>query len=180
MSLERELSKHIAKAINKTAKAMLREQVKAIKAEVDIPTKQIRKMVKATRATPSNLQASLSAISTHISIKHFKKSLLREGKKVIGVNVKPKKGSVIQLKGHFIAKSKTTGGEFIAIRENSKHPLNAEFSYKPSKKAYQGFGKDPQRLMYPVSKRPFDEVTKEISEPLQKRVREVFLQNLEL
>ncbi|PAF49204.1 hypothetical protein BKH41_03740 [Helicobacter sp. 12S02232-10] len=180
-NLNKALSRHLSKAINKTASKIAREQAKLIKKEMDIELKKIRKMIFYKKANPNNLKVSLRAMDTHISIKHFKKTNVMNGKKIIGVNVKPKagKGNVF-LKGHFIAKSKTTGGEFIAIRGNSKHEQSPLFTYKPSKKSYPNFKGEEQKLYYPLSLNSFSKVAKSQAKELENKVREEFLKNLEL
>lgn len=178
MSLEQDLAKHIQKAMNTTISKIAKEQAKAIKEEFDIPLKKIKSMSRIKKASIYNLNAKIMSLDTEISIKHFKKSPIKQGKKVIGVNVKLNKNAKIALLGHFIAKNRDKGGEFIAIREDSKHMRNPSFHYQASRKSYGGFNKS-SKLYYPLSSKTFAQVAKSQSQSLLPKVKEMFNRELE-
>lgn len=176
MSLEKDLSKHIQKALNRTISKISKEQAKAIKEEYDLPIKKIRSMSRIKKASMHNLKAQILSLDTRISIKHFKKTPLIEGKKIVGVNVKLSKGNSIALKGHFIAKNRN-GGEFIALRENSTHQKSPRFEYQKSNKVYKSYNGN-SRLLYPTTTKSFSKIAKEKSEGLLKKANEIFMQEL--
>lgn len=178
MSSQMQLAKHIQKAINRTISKLATEQAKLIKQEFDIPMKKIRAMSRIKKASINRLNASILSLDTSVSLKHFKKSPVMQGKKVVGVNVKLNKGTKVQLKGHFIAKNKSTQGEFIAIGENSKHAQSPLFHYKASKKSYPSY-QGSQKLYYPLSAKPFSIIAKEQSATLAPKIKEMFSKELE-
>lgn len=177
VSLEQDLAKHIQKALNKTISKISTEQAKAIKEEFDLPLKKIKAMSRVKKASTNKLNAQILSLDTPLSLKHFKKSPLKEGKKVVGVNVKLNKNKKILLKGYFVAKNKDKGGEFIAIRENSKHSRNADFIHKASNKSYGGGS--GAKLYYPLSSKSFSNVAKEKSEALLKKAKDIFMMELD-
>ncbi|PAF52961.1 hypothetical protein BKH42_08465 [Helicobacter sp. 13S00482-2] len=179
MNLEKELSKAIAKNLNKTIAILSKEQSKMVKEELDISLNKIKKMSRVKKATPYNLQASIITLDSPLSIKHFKKSNHKQGKKIIGVKLKLNKNTQVLLKGHFIARNKDRGGEFVAIRENSKEGKNANFNYKASAKTYPSYS-GYTKLLYPLSKKSILQVAKSKSEALHKRAKEIFSKELEL
>ncbi|MDO7253900.1 hypothetical protein [Helicobacter cappadocius] len=177
-NLEQDLSKHIQKALNKTINKIQKEQAKIIKEEMDLPLAKIKKMSRVKKAQMNNLKASIMSLDTLVSLKHFKKSPVKSGKKIIGINVKLNKSTKVFLKGHFIAKNKDKGGEFIAIRENSKHSRNPNFNYKASRKSYAGFN-GSSKLYYPMSSKSFAEIAKEQTNKLMPKAKEMFLKELD-
>lgn len=177
-SLEQDLSKYIQKALNRAISKMSKEQAKAIREEMDLPLAKIKKMSYVKKASINNLKASILSLDTSISMKYFKKSPLKEGKKIVGVNLKLNKNKNVFLKGYFIAKSKDKGGEFIAIREDSKHSRNPLFLHKASRKSYEGFSKS-SKIYYPLSSKSFSTIAKEKSDTLVGKAREIFIKELD-
>ncbi|PAF50863.1 hypothetical protein [Helicobacter sp. 13S00477-4] len=178
MSLEKDLSKHIQKSLNKAIIKVAKEQAKAIREGFDLPDKKIKSLTMIKKASLYNLKASILGFSGRVSIKHFKKSKVMQGRKIIGVNVKLNQSSKVFLNGHFIAKNRDKQGEFIAIRENSKHMKNPNFEYKKSSKAYASFS-GTQKLLYPLSSKPFCQIAKEKSQSLMPKVKEIFMKELD-
>lgn len=178
MSLEQDLAKHIQKAMNRTISKIATEQAKAIKEEFDISLKKIKAMSRIKKASIYNLNAKIMSLDTEVSIKHFKKSPIKQGKKIIGVNVKLNKNTKIALLGHFIAKNRDKGGEFIGIREDSKHMRNPNFHYQSSRKSYGGFNKS-SKLYYPLSSKTFAQVAKSQNQSLLPKIAEIFNKELE-
>lgn len=176
--LEQDLTKHIFKALNRTISKISKEQAKVIKEEFDLPLKKIKSMSRIKKASMNNLKASIMSLDTPISLKHFKKSPLKEGKKIVGVNVKINKNKKVLLKGYFLAKNKDKGGEFIAIREDSKHSRNPLFIHKASRKSYGGLTKS-SKLYYPLSSKSFSTIAKEKSDLLMREAKEIFMQELD-
>ena len=174
MSMEQDLSKFIAKALNKTIQKLANEQNKAIKQEVDLPLKKIKAMGRVQKARANNLQASIKTLHINLSLNNFKKSLKTQNKKIIGVNVKLNKNKKLFLPGHFVAKSRARGGDFIAIRENSKQMKNPALNYKASSKSYPDFKGRQNKLLYPSIKESFDTIAKAQSKELSKKAKLLF------
>lgn len=177
-NLEQDLSKYIQKALNRAIIRISKEQANAIREEFDMPIKKIKAMSKIKKATSNNLKAQIRSLNIPISIKHLKKSPVKEGKKIVGVNVRLNKSKKIFLKGYFIAKNRDKGGEFIGIREDSKHMRNPNFDHKASRKTYATFT-GSSKIYYPISSKSFSTIAKEKSQELLKKANEIFMQELQ-
>lgn len=178
MSFEQDLSKHLQKTLNKAISKAQKEQAKLIREDYDIPLKKIKNMTSIKKASAKNLKASIRSLEVNISLKNFKRTPAMQGNKVVGVNVKLNKKTNLMLKGHFIAKSKTTNGEFIATRENSKHQKVAGVEYKKSKKSYPTYN-GSSKLLYPLSVKTFSKIASEKTASLAPRIKEIFMRELD-
>lgn len=174
-TLQKDLSRHITQALNKTIKKIQKEQIKLIANNNNLPTSIIKKYTKTLKANPNNLKARILSLDVNIGLNKLQHKQVKDGV-IIKFKSKPQ-----LLRGYFTNQRGGDKGSFIAIRANSKHQKDEHFSHK-QKPVILKKSKDKRSvvLQFPYIKESFTTMAFSIQDDLEKKAKEIFIQELEL